>query len=118
LFLLQQPHNTLYVCLTLVHVSSREFLEWGYAKIISIWYDLGTYRREQKDLIMKNNKRDNTIKNPDDWKTGDEEMTGAQNSYLHTLADEAGEKVNDDLTKAEAAKKIDELQKKTGRGNS
>jgi hypothetical protein len=43
-------------------------------------------------------------------------MTGAQNSYLHTLADEAGEKVSDDLTKAEAAKKIDELQKKTGRG--
>jgi hypothetical protein len=67
---------------------------------------------------MKNNKPDNTIKNPDDWKTGNEEMTGAQNSYLHTLADEAGEKVNNDLTKAEAAKKIDELQKKTGRGDN
>lgn len=66
---------------------------------------------------MKNKKTDNTIKNPDDWKTGNERMTGAQNSYLHTLADEAGEKVEDDLTKAEAPKKIGELQKKTGRGD-
>lgn len=65
---------------------------------------------------MKNNQTGNTIKNPDEWKTGEEEMTGAQNSYLHTLADEAGEKVNDDLTKAEAAKKIEQLQEKTGRG--
>jgi hypothetical protein len=67
---------------------------------------------------MKNNKADNTVKNPDDWKTGDEQMTGAQNSYLHTLADEAGENVKDDLTKAEAAKKIEELQDKTGRGKN
>jgi hypothetical protein len=59
---------------------------------------------------------DNTIKNPDDWKTGEEPLTGAQKSYLHTLASEAGENVDDDLTKAEASKKIDELQQKTGRG--
>jgi hypothetical protein len=58
----------------------------------------------------------NSVKNPDDWKTGDEDMTGAQRSYLSTLASEAGEEVNEDLTKAEAAKKIDELQHKTGRG--
>jgi hypothetical protein len=58
----------------------------------------------------------NTIKDPDDWKTGDEEMTGAQRSYLQTLADEAGEDVDLNLTKAEASKKIDELQRKTGRG--
>ncbi|HEX8274023.1 MAG TPA: DUF3072 domain-containing protein [Longimicrobiaceae bacterium] len=58
----------------------------------------------------------NTIKDPDDWTTGDEPMTGAQRSYLHTLAGEAGEKVDDELTKAEASKKIDELQDKTGRG--
>jgi hypothetical protein len=63
-----------------------------------------------------NNRSDNTIKNPEDWKTGDEQMTGAQRSYLHTLADEAGEEADDDLTKAEAAKKIEELQEKTGRG--
>jgi hypothetical protein len=58
----------------------------------------------------------NTAKDPDEWKTGDEPMTGAQRSYLHTLASEAGEKVDDNLTKAEAAKRIEELQKKTGRG--
>ena len=60
----------------------------------------------------------NTIKDPDDWKTGDEPMTGAQESYLHTLASEAGEEVEEDLTKAEASKRIDELQDKTGRGKS
>jgi hypothetical protein len=59
---------------------------------------------------------DNTAKDPDDWKTGDEPMTGAQRSYLHTLASEAGETVDDNLTKAEAAKRIEELQRKTGRG--
>ena len=55
-------------------------------------------------------------KDPDQWKTGDESMTGPQASYLHTLAQEAGEPVDDSLTKAEASKKIDELQEKTGRG--
>ena len=58
----------------------------------------------------------NAIKDPDQWTTGDEPMTGAQRSYLHTLAEEAGEEVSDDLTKAEASKSIDELQEKTGRG--
>jgi len=52
----------------------------------------------------------NTQKDPQHWKTGDEPMTGAQKSYLHTLADEAGEKVDDSLTKAEASEKIDELR--------
>jgi hypothetical protein len=68
---------------------------------------------------MKNNNKntkDNTIKNPDEWTTGDEQMTGAQRSYLRTLSDEAGENVEEDLTKAEASKKIEELQEKTGRG--
>jgi hypothetical protein len=58
----------------------------------------------------------NTIKDPDQWTTGDEPMTGAQRSYLHTLAEEAGEEIGDDLTKAEASKRIDELQERTGRG--
>jgi hypothetical protein len=57
----------------------------------------------------------NRKKDPDDWTTGDEPMTGAQRSYMHTLAEEAHEEVRDDLTKAEASKKIDELQEKTGR---
>ena len=43
-------------------------------------------------------------------------MTGAQRSYLNTLASEAGEQVDEDITKAEASKRIDELQEKTGRG--
>jgi hypothetical protein len=58
----------------------------------------------------------NMVKDPDDWTTGDEPMTGAQQSYLKTLSDEAGEEFNENLTKAEASKRIDELQKKTGRG--
>ena len=58
----------------------------------------------------------NTVKDPDDWTTGSEPMTGAQQSYLKTLSDEAGEEVNSELTKAEASKKIEELQQQTGRG--
>lgn len=58
----------------------------------------------------------NMVKDPKDWTTGDEPMTGAQKSYLKTLSEEAGEEVPEDLTKAEAAQKIDALQKKTGRG--
>lgn len=58
----------------------------------------------------------NRIKDPDEWTTGDEPMTGAQESYLHTLATEAGEQVEPDLTKAEASRRIDELQDRTGRG--
>lgn len=65
---------------------------------------------------QENAQQSNTIKDPDNWTTGDEEMTGAQRSYLHTLAEEAGEEVPDDLTKAEASKTIDALQEKTGRG--
>jgi hypothetical protein len=57
----------------------------------------------------------NRIKDPDDWTTGEEPMTGAQESYLNTLASEAGEEIEPDLTKAEASKRIDELQEKTGR---
>jgi hypothetical protein len=66
----------------------------------------------------KSNKNDmtNTVKAPEQWTTGDEQMTGAQRSYLNTLSTEAGEEIKEDLTKAEASKKIDELQQKTGRG--
>jgi hypothetical protein len=58
----------------------------------------------------------NTIKDPADWTTGDEPATGAQRSYLQTLAQEAHEDVPGDLSKADASIKIDELQEKTGRG--
>jgi hypothetical protein len=58
----------------------------------------------------------NTVKDPDTWTTGSEPMTGAQHSYLKTLSDQAGQEIDEKLNKAEASKKIDELQHKTGRG--
>ncbi len=58
----------------------------------------------------------NAEKDPDDWTTGDEPMTGAQASYLKTLSEEAHEEFDDSLSKADASKKIDALQAKTGRG--
>jgi hypothetical protein len=58
----------------------------------------------------------NMQKDPDQWVTGDEPMTGAQRSYLKTLCEEAKVDFNDKLTKAEASKRIDELQEQTGRG--
>lgn len=60
----------------------------------------------------------NAEKDPDDWTTGAETMTGAQASYLKTLSEEAGEQFDDSLTKAEASKAIDALQEKTGRGTA
>ena len=58
----------------------------------------------------------NVEKNPDDWTTGDEPMTGAQGSYLKTLSEEAHEPeaFAEDLTKAEASKRIDALRQKVG----
>jgi len=58
----------------------------------------------------------NTEKDPAEWVTGDEPMTGAQASYLKTLSDEAGEPFDEKLSKADASRRIDELQGKTGRG--
>lgn len=55
-------------------------------------------------------------KDPDEWKTGDEPMTAAQRSYLETLAQDAGESLGDEeLTKAEASKRIDELRQRSPR---
>jgi hypothetical protein len=58
----------------------------------------------------------NPEKDPADWVTGDEPMTGPQRSYLATLSREAGETLDDSLTKAEASRRIEELQARTGRG--
>ncbi len=58
----------------------------------------------------------NTQKDPATWVTGDEEMTGAQRSYLKTLSEEAKEDFDETLTKAQASQRIDELQHMTGRG--
>ena len=60
----------------------------------------------------------NLEKDPAQWKTGDEPMTGAQASYLKTLSDQANEAFDENLTKAEASRRIDELQERTGRGQS
>ncbi|MBW3538267.1 DUF3072 domain-containing protein [Candidatus Parcubacteria bacterium] len=58
----------------------------------------------------------NMKKDPDGWVTGEEPMTGAQASYLRTLSEEAGEEFDDAASKAEASRRIDQLQAKTGRG--
>lgn len=53
----------------------------------------------------------NAEKDPKDWVTGDEPMTGAQASYLKTLSEETGAAAyRADLTKAEASELIDELR--------
>jgi len=57
-------------------------------------------------------------KDPKDWVTGDEPATGAQESYLSTLARQAGEEAPEGLSKAEASEQIDRLQEETGRGRS
>jgi len=54
-------------------------------------------------------------KDPDDWKTGDEPMTASQRSYLNTLAQDTGEDVDENLTKAEASKLIDDLRDRSPR---
>ena len=64
----------------------------------------------------KSDPEGNAVKDPDNWTTGDEPMTGAQASYLKTLCEEAGEEYDGSLSKADASKRIDELQERTGRG--
>ena len=71
-----------------------------------------------KQPVQDDNARSNAVKDPDDWATGDETMTGAQASYLETLCQEAGEEFDPSLSKAAASKRIDQLQEKTGRGRN
>ncbi len=54
-------------------------------------------------------------KDPQDWATGNEPMTAPQESYLRTLAREAGEEVPENLSKAEASVLIDRLQPRSER---
>jgi DUF3072 family protein len=91
--------------------------------MVDALYGIPQHRNHPEDASMNSDRNDdrdraqgldNTVKNPDNWKTGDEPMTGAQRSYLHTLAEDANESVDDDMTKAEASKKIDELRAETG----
>ncbi len=63
--------------------------------------------------------QENPAKDPAEWVTGDEPMTGPQRSYLQTLAREAGREVDmDGMSKADASRLIDELQSASGRGVS
>lgn len=84
-------------------------------------------KTRQKDAAPREAARDNPktdpkdvsnqIKDPDQWTTGGEPMTGAQASYLKTLSEEAKapEAFEADLDKAEASKRIDDLRHKAGR---
>ena len=67
---------------------------------------------------MEGSATPNPEKDPGEWVTGDEPMTGPQASYLKTLCQEAGEPFDEGLTKAEASRRIDELQARTGRGDT
>ncbi len=67
-------------------------------------------------MVDKDAVTSNAEKDPSDWVTGDEPATGPQQSYVSTLAQQAGEEVDpSDLTKAEASQKIEELKEATGR---
>jgi hypothetical protein len=76
----------------------------------------GEISSEERTMSTQQNQQPTPEKNPQDWVTGDESMTGPQASYLKTLTQEAGEEFDPELTKAEASKRIDELQHETGRG--
>ena len=79
-------------------------------------------KREKKNSAMSDNPKldpgppTNTEKEPDQWVSGDDPMTGAQASYLKTLSEEAGEPdaFDQNLTKAEASKRIDALKEELG----
>jgi hypothetical protein len=63
----------------------------------------------------------NPVKDPKEWTTGDEPMTGPQASYLRTLLQQAGrsgDDLDESITKARASEMIDELQRETGRGDT
>lgn len=66
---------------------------------------------------MKNQHTDDVglQRDPDEWKTGDEPMTAAQRSYLETLCRDLGQGFDENLTKAEASKRIDELRERSPR---
>jgi hypothetical protein len=68
------------------------------------------------DQTSSNPTNANAAKDPSEWVTGEEAMTGPRASFLQTLCQEAGEELDPTLAKAAASQKIDELQQRTGRG--
>jgi len=87
----------------------------GYTRGMS---DSNTHSSPADDEVIGAGSGNTTEKDPSDWTTGDEPMTGAQRSYLDRLAREAGETLPVDLTKAQASEHIERLQSQTGRGTS
>jgi hypothetical protein len=77
--------------------------------------EMAPKQTDQSGLDQTEQNESNTVKNPDEWKTGDEPMTGAQRSYLKTLSDEANVPFEENLTKAEASKRIDQLRQRSDR---
>ncbi len=73
--------------------------------------------KQDPEALDQGQQGSNVEKDPSDWVTGGEPMTGAQASYLKTLSEQAGEPFDENLTKADASRRIDELQRKTGRGS-
>ena len=77
-------------------------------------------RTDQSDLFDKvPEETQNAVKDPSEWTTGGEPMTGPQASYLRTLLQQAGrseDELDPETTKSAASEMIDELQKSTGRG--
>lgn len=75
----------------------------------------GTRETPPQGGNAKTDPQGNAAKDPEDWVTGDEPMTGAQASYLRTLCEETGEAFDPDLTKAQASERIDALRAKDPR---
>jgi hypothetical protein len=75
-----------------------------------------SWKKEQHMSNPKTEPTDNAQKDPDQWVSRDDPMTGAQASYLKTLCEQAKtpEAFNDKLNKAEASKLIDEMRERAG----
>lgn len=73
------------------------------------------HRKPDDEDNAKIHPEGNAEKDPKDWVTGEEPMTGAQASYLKTLCEETGEEFSDDLTKAQASEMIDRLKARSPR---
>jgi hypothetical protein len=99
------------LCSPLGHIVFR-LLHLG---TLSAVHPYRSQKQMEKPPMKKTDHHEGLQAHPDQWKTGDEPLTTAQEHYLETLAREAGQDVDNDLTKAEASKKIDELREKTGR---
>jgi hypothetical protein len=77
---------------------------------------IGARHRRARSTAEGGIANSNTENDPSEWTTGDEPMTGAKASYLRTLCEEDVEQFDNTLTRAEASRRTDALQRVTGRG--